>query len=158
MTNNFFPAVADGPLWIFTMDQTLNVEQVEDLNRRFLTFFSEWNAHGNQVRAAHMLMENRILFVVADGSSCDVTGCSKDKLYHFLKAVGTSYGVDFFNRMLIPVWHRDELKVVHWNDIESMVDHNELENSASYVDATIASVAQFRSTGLKPISSLLVNM
>ncbi len=156
MKNNLFDHIESGPVWIFTADRKLSEGELNQFKTELNQFASSWEAHGNPVAASYSVIDDIVMLVAADASKCDVTGCSKDKLHHFMLAFGRKIGVDFFNRMLIPVFENEKIGLVHWNDIESLVQNGELSETQQYIDATASSVEVFRDRGVRSLKSLLV--
>ncbi len=156
--SNLFSHFNDGPLWIFTLSKKLNKSEINILENHLEKFIHSWTAHGHSVGADAKLIADQLLFIAANASNSDVTGCSKDKLYQMLHQTGAELQVDFFNRMLIPVLQEDELTVVHWNDVPDLVQDGTLLHHHVYVDGSIATLSIFRTNGLQPLSEILVTM
>ena len=125
------------------------------LSEGLTEFVANWTAHEIPVKAEFTIEGSRVVILVADASTL-VTGCSRDKLNHFMQAMGASMRIDFFNRMLIPIFRHGELSIVHWHAIEQLIERDQLAGSDLYVDATIDRIEVFKDHGLKPIQSILV--
>ena len=152
---NIFSKINSGPIWIFVSNNPLDGDKRTLFSYELNRFLSTWTAHEQPVSAQFEILENQVVLVAADDSTM-VTGCSKDKLHHFMQAVGGKLGIDFFNRMLVPVVTNEGIRINHWNVIEELVENGELKAANEYIDGTISRVEVFKSEGLKPLRSILV--
>ena len=156
MNKQIFNSIDQGPLWVFTADHRMSDVEVSTLSSNLDHFISLWDAHGRPVHATFEIIDNTVVIIAADGQKSDVTGCSKDKLTHFFRDLGKVISVDFFNRMLVPVIDGDSIKLVHWNEVEDVVKQGSISEIQQYIDATVASVEEFKKKGFATIAELLV--
>lgn len=156
MLNNTFPHISNGPAWVFTSERSLVQVEVDQITHGLNEFFKQWTAHGAAVVASAAFIDNTVLIVAADQTKSDVTGCSKDKLYHIVQKLSADLGIDFMNRMMIPIYRDETIRLVHWNDMESMVQKNELSEDDVFIDGSLGTLQELRTQGLKTVKSMLV--
>jgi len=88
-------------VWIYQADRILTDNEVNAITNDLTTFVESWTAHGSALAGKAVVRDNLFLILEVDESQAGVTGCSIDKSVHFLKALGTKYAIDFFDRMKV---------------------------------------------------------
>ena len=153
---DIFPDIPEGPLWIFTADRRLTIQDEKAIDVNLSQFFVQWSAHGIPVVAEHVIFDHTVIIIAADSTKSDVSGCGKDKLFHLFMALGKELGINFLNRMLVPILKDDSINLANWSEISEQVNRDEFKETDLYIDATVASVKAWRAEGVKPLSELLV--
>lgn len=88
-------------VWIYQADRFLNDEESKNISNEIEQFLSSWTAHGSALAGSGRVVDQLFVILEVNEEIAGVTGCSVDKSVHFLKAIGTKYGVDFFNRLKV---------------------------------------------------------
>lgn len=73
------------PIFIFPFSRQLTEAEIQTCTTEIEGFLAQWNSHGDAVKASAWWEESQFLMVVADLSVVSPSGCSKDKLYHFIQ-------------------------------------------------------------------------
>ena len=71
-------------LFIFPYSAELQPGETQVLLSAMQRFLSQWNTHGTALQAQARFEEQRFLIVEVDPQLALPSGCSKDKLYHFI--------------------------------------------------------------------------
>jgi hypothetical protein len=62
-------------------------------------FVSSWQTHGKSLDAVGFVLHEAAILIVANENAVKASGCSMDKINHFVKDAGGQLSMDFFNRM-----------------------------------------------------------
>jgi hypothetical protein len=89
----------DSRLWVYVADRALQPSELAFLTAELQRFTTEWTAHNQALKAQATIFDERILFLMADESQTDASGCSIDKSVRAIEHWGQQLQVDFFDRM-----------------------------------------------------------
>jgi len=82
-----FTLPPNSPIFIFPFQNGIATNQGEEILNRCNKFLNQWKSHGSDLSAKVWIEENQFLIFVIDSSLSEPTGCSKDKLYHFIESL-----------------------------------------------------------------------
>lgn len=97
-------------LWIHVSGIRLSPDQKKLIRRAFEQFQSEWSAHGKALKSDMAILYDQVLMIAVDEDHAETTGCSLDKLTHFVGQLETALKTDFLDRSKLYVY--DERKGV----------------------------------------------
>jgi len=100
----------DARVWLHVSNRQLSDEECETLAESLDKFLKQWSAHGQALKAGWRLEGRRALMVALDEGSAGATGCSIDKLVHWLQAFSGSEHdapLDWFSRGLVIHYYVD---------------------------------------------------
>lgn len=89
----------DARVWVFVGDRSLSTPEVSQLNQSLNDFLKTWQTHGKPLDAYGFVLHEAALVIVANEAEVQATGCSMDKINHFVKNAGMQLNVNFFDRM-----------------------------------------------------------
>lgn len=75
----------ESPVFIFPFARPLTGTEQQASLEQVQSFLAQWNSHGDPVKATAWFEEGVFLVIAADSSVVSPSGCSKDKLYHFIE-------------------------------------------------------------------------
>lgn len=131
-------------IWIYGFSEPLTQSGREQIHGTLQAFCSAWNSHGVPVPSEFVLVEDRFVILVADGSQ-DVSGCSIDSSVRAFKDIRDTHGLDGLNRSL--VFYRDltgETQAVPYQDFQELVDKGEVGMETPVFDTTLTHLRQLR--------------
>src|SRR5688572_29726568 len=102
----------DSRVWVYQSNRPLEETEEKEVLEKISVFLSGWAAHGEELKAGASIFYHRYVIIAADEAQVTASGCSIDKLVHFLKDLGVSMNVDFFNRLLTGYFENDHLTQV----------------------------------------------
>ena len=73
--------------------------EISWLKESLTQFVSSWQTHGKSLDAVGFVLHETALVIVANENAVKASGCSMDKINHFVKDAGGQLSMDFFNRM-----------------------------------------------------------
>jgi hypothetical protein len=89
----------DARLWVFVGDRSMTATEISWLNEALTSFVSSWQTHGKSLDAVGFVLHDAAIAIVANEHAVKASGCSMDKINHFVKDAGGQLSIDFFNRM-----------------------------------------------------------
>lgn len=89
----------DARLWVFVGDRTMSATEISWLNESLTRFVSSWQTHGKALDAVGFVLHDAAIAIVANEHAVKASGCSMDKINHFVKEAGSQLNIDFFQRM-----------------------------------------------------------
>jgi hypothetical protein len=89
----------DARLWVFVGDRSMTATEISWLNEALTSFVSSWQTHGKSLDAVGFVLHDVAIAIVANEHAVKASGCSMDKINHFVKDAGGQLSIDFFNRM-----------------------------------------------------------
>lgn len=132
-------------VWVYTANRELSDEEVSLLQSETDTFVQGWAAHGTGLKAKGTVIENRFLVLAADETEVHASGCSIDSSVKFVKSVGATLNVDFFNRLKLVIRKNGELKYVHVSELKDYADWE-------VYNPMITTLNELRSSWVVPVS------
>ncbi|HRH34915.1 MAG TPA: hypothetical protein PKY12_07635 [Catalimonadaceae bacterium] len=85
---------SDFPLFVFPYTQKFSSEQETALLDSLKAFLSQWKAHDSPLKADAWVEEGQFLLIEVDSFLAVPSGCSKDKLYLFVKNLNKNLGLE----------------------------------------------------------------
>ncbi len=83
----------DFPIFIFPYAKPLDFNIQSKLLEFSQIFLDQWNTHGAPLNARAWISENQFLIFEVDPILNAPSGCSKDKLYHFVEKSNINLGI-----------------------------------------------------------------
>jgi hypothetical protein len=108
-----FKIAENHKVWVYISSKPITVAEQAAIVQSGLDFLGRWNAHGAKVKGSFEIIINQVLIVSADQSYTQNSGCSIDQLTHFIKGIEQAWGLEFLNRMYVPIWNGTDWQVSH---------------------------------------------
>jgi hypothetical protein len=77
----------------------MSATEISWLNESLTRFVSSWQTHGKALDAVGFVLHDAAIAIVANEHAVKASGCSMDKINHFVKEAGSQLNIDFFQRM-----------------------------------------------------------
>jgi hypothetical protein len=118
-------------VWVYIADRPLQIEEQHQFVKEGNKFLATWHAHGADIKGEIKILINQVIVVSADQSHHENSGCSIDKLLHFIQGAEQQMQIQLLNRMLVPVgindtWTVFELK--HLKTAALNLEHAKIMN------------------------------
>jgi hypothetical protein len=89
----------DARLWVFVGDRRMTETEIAWMNESLSQFVSSCQTHGKSLDDVGFVLHDTAIVIVANENAVKASGCSMDKINHFVKDAGGQLSMDFFNRM-----------------------------------------------------------
>ncbi|PWH86353.1 hypothetical protein [Brumimicrobium oceani] len=135
---NLFTQFPDqSKIWLYQSDRALSQDEIKQLESELTSFVEGWAAHGSKLWAGAKVLNPYYAVVAVNDSLVPPSGCSVDASVHKMKDLGLEMGINFFDRMKVTIQEGQELKQVHFSDLNAHPD-------ALVFDPLVSSLGELR--------------
>lgn len=139
-------------LWLYVSSRPLSLEETAQINREIEIFCRQWAAHGVNLEAAGSVLHDRFIVLMVDESRAGASGCSIDSSVHFVRDLERNYGINLFNRMLIPYLDRDgAMQVIAASEVKQYILSGVLNGETRIFNTTIQTKRELDTRFLIPL-------
>lgn len=119
MINNFLPEAIlnlphDSKVWVYQSDRLLNQIEVKMAENAVNEFLTHWQAHGKDVEGYGVVVKDAFIVLVANARNVEITGCSIDSSVNFVRELGKSLNINFFDRGKIVYLQNDVINIMNF--------------------------------------------
>lgn len=86
-------------VWIFQAESKFNDLQATSIKEELFNFLQEWTAHNVQLYTSGDIIQDRFIVIMVDERYQGASGCSLDKMTHFIQHLEHKYGITLLDRM-----------------------------------------------------------
>lgn len=116
-------------VWVYQSNRKLTPTEVEKIKAQTDEFEKEWDSHGKILTANISIFHHLFIVTMADDDITHVGGCSIDKSESFLKKLGKSFNIDFFDRRTIAfINQNNEMEVCSFDDFQILLDQGKVND------------------------------
>lgn len=120
-------------VWAFIISKSLAKEELKLLIEKGNNFVISWTAHEQKLFATFEIFNERIILVKLNEAITGASGCSIDKLTHFIKDCEKQFKIELLNRLLVACKIDDTIEVVHASNVKDLLSKNYIsENTIVY--------------------------
>ena len=102
ITRTSFQNISDeARIWVYQADRAISAEESRWIEDNMKNFLEKWTAHGNELYASAVVLNDFFLVVALDENKNEASGCSIDASVHFIQALQRELKVNFFDRMQV---------------------------------------------------------
>lgn len=139
-------------IWIFQSNGYMEFEKVERLSAGMMNFLDKWQAHGHDLKASFTIIYNRFLVVALDEKSYQATGCSIDKLVHWVQSTEKELDVSLMDRSQVSF--RDENNLIitlNMNTFREMLENGDVDENTTVFNNLIETKQELESAWEVPL-------
>jgi len=133
----------DSRIWVFHSNKSFSENQIVKMNKLIHSFCNEWTSHQNNVLSSFLLVENLFLVISANQSATSVSGCSIDKLFHFISMLENKYECELTKRTLLTFYIDDKRCCCEKNEIKKLYKQKIIKNESKVVNTMVQTVEEF---------------
>ena len=130
-------------VWIYQSSRKFSANESDVINAKIKEFVTHWTSHKAGVVGDGKLLYNQFIVLMADESQVGVSGCSIDSSAHFIKALGTEYRANFFDRWNLAYLKDGEVTACHRDDFERMLNTGEINDDTIVFNNLLHTKADF---------------
>lgn len=144
----------DAKVWIYQADRVLNDQESALANEEVKKFAQSWVSHSNALKATGGLLNNLFLILMVDENQSMASGCSIDSSVRFIKKLGETLNVDFFDRMKFSFLdNENNLSVLPSADFSEAYKKGLINEDTTVFDNLVDTKSSFDSSWKKPLKS-----
>lgn len=144
-------------IWIFQSAVPLNESQMEEFHRVALSFVDSWTAHSKELKASFIIVDQTFLIFSVDESATGASGCSIDKLHHFIKGREQAMNLSLLNRLLVATPGTGTVNIFPFSDFTRRIERGEITPDQQVYDCTLTRKGELKERFISPLSSTWLN-
>lgn len=144
-------------LWIYQISRSLTENEVSFVRNTTERFLSQWQAHGQDLKAAYKLEYNQFLVISVDESFSQASGCSIDSSVHLIQALENELKVSFMTTSQVAFLVDDRINLFPFNGLKEQIGGKVIQPETKVFDNTVKNLAEFKERWLVPSEKTWVN-
>lgn len=148
LPNDFAP---ESRVWLYQSSRLFTMGEALEIEDRLQDFCAGWQAHGAGVKAYGNLFFGRFLVLMADETQTTVSGCSTDSSVRFVKTLGETFHVDFFDRQQLAFVVKDKVEVLPMNQLNYAITHGFVNSDTLYFNNLVATKHELENRWIIPV-------
>lgn len=139
-------------VWIFQASRPLKKEEVVAINGNLARFLPSWTSHNRWLKAAAEVFHDRFVVVFLDEkASAGASGCSIDKLVHFIEALGNRLQLDLMNRLIFYIDKGSGIIAVPMHDLAKRIEDGTVQPDDKVYDNLVKTKGEWAQKWLVPL-------
>ena len=143
----------DSKVWVYQSSRLFTMSEALEIEALLNKFSSEWRSHGQDVYAYANLFFGQFVILMADETHASVSGCSTDSSVRFIKQLGESYKVDFFNRTNLAFVVNNKIQLLPMNQLHYALDNYFINQDTLYFNNLIQTKHQLENDWIIPVKN-----
>lgn len=140
-------------VWLYQSSRLFSLSEALEIEDRLQEFCASWQAHGADVKSYGNLFFGRFLVLMADETAVGVSGCSTDSSVRFVKNLGQTFSVDFFNRQHLAFVVKDKIEVLPMNQLRYAFENGFLTGDTLYFNNLVNTKQQLEQDWILPVKA-----
>ena len=151
-------------LWVYQAERTLTKEEKIAFEVAATLFINQWTAHQATLNASFMIKYDRFLVVAVDESATQASGCSIDKLTHFLKNLENEFKIQLLDRLQLAFLNeyqkdnqeenqKDKIIIFALKDVKNALENGEINAKTLFFNNSVNVLADFENEWLLPLEN-----
>ena len=143
-------------LWVYQAERTLTKEEKIAFEIATTHFINQWTAHQATLNASFMIKYDRFLVITVDESATQASGCSIDKLTHFLQNLENEFKIALLDRLQLAfLENNQEEKITTFalKDIKNALENGQINAKTLFFNNSVNTLADFQNEWLLPIEN-----
>lgn len=88
-------------VWIFQAENEMTENQATAIKELLWEFLQDWTAHNAQLYTSGDVLHHRFIVIMVDERYQGASGCSLDKMTHFIQYMEHKFGIILLERMTV---------------------------------------------------------
>jgi hypothetical protein len=133
--------------WVFGASEPLDAKAEAQIRSEMAAFIADWTSHGAGLPASYDVIRSRFLVVAADDAA-QPGGCSVDRLFRLVAALGTHSGISFLDSSLV-FWEEGDGAVRSGSreEFHQLASNGEVGPATRVFDPAVARLDALRNGG-----------
>ncbi|MCF3107583.1 hypothetical protein LL912_02210 [Niabella sp. CC-SYL272] len=138
-------------VWVYQSSRLLSLSEAFDAEDQIREFTEAWVSHADDVKAEGHLFFGRFVVLMADETHIKVSGCSTDSSVRFIKKLGETFKVDFFNRQNLAFVKNDKIEILPLSQVKYALEHQILTPDSLYFNNLVLNKAELENDWIIPV-------
>ena len=138
-------------VWIWPSSRKLSQKEKMQINEYLRQFVADWTSHHQALKAYATVFYDRFIVVVLDEQqSATASGCSIDKLTHFMQHLDEQFEMELFDRLNFQFLIDDQVQNIHKSALSKAYEQGQVNDETFVFDHLIKNKKEFFTKWLKP--------
>ena len=142
---------ADARLWVFQSNRKLSDAEVNTIEKLAAQFITRWTSHGAKIAASFNVFYDRFIVFAIDEQQAQAGGCSIDSLNGFMKELGQSLNINFFDRLQVAYRKENEILTCALSEFEKLAKQKMVDESTIVFNNMVISKSSFEKEWEVPV-------
>ncbi|MEE9371733.1 MAG: hypothetical protein V3V00_01640 [Saprospiraceae bacterium] len=140
-------------VWIYRSDRKLAPNETIQVSKWIEQFINQWTAHNHTLKAHGSVYHDRFIVILLDEeSSAQASGCSIDSQVRFVKDVGESLKIDFFDRLHFDFIIDNKVITIHKDEVQPKISSGDIDKNILVLNHLVKTKSQFINEWSVPLS------
>ncbi|CAN5511771.1 hypothetical protein BH11BAC2_BH11BAC2_18350 [soil metagenome] len=144
-------------IWIFQTSRSLRNDEQELIIPLVENFLETWTAHKATLKAGVEMLHDSFLVIGVDETISGASGCSIDKLHHFIIGLEKMIQVKFFDRFRVIYREGDAVKNLSVKEFEEEVKSGKFQPTQKVFNPMIEKVEELKENFEVPVFETWLN-
>ena len=145
MLVDFNEMAASSRVWVYQAVRRFSEEEVDYISSKLSGFLSNWQAHGQDLRASFLIKYDQFIVIAVDEEANIATGCSIDASVHLLQQLEKELDLELMNKMLISYRDGSEIATISMQEFKEYVAEQKVNSETIVFNNLVNSKAAFDS-------------
>ena len=127
----------DSRVWIYQSDRNFTEPDIKIIENKTTLFLSNWKAHGNDLQASYLIIENRFLVIAVNERFNPIGGCSIDYSLQLVNDISSTINLDLLNRLNINYRSKNIIKSISLRDLKNRIKSRSLSPETIIFNTTV---------------------
>ena len=119
----------DARIWIYQSNKSFSINQIKIIENRIKDFLNSWTSHGEKLKVASKIKYCYFIIIALDQNISLASGCSIDKMVHFIKNLENEFGVRLLDLHDISYKINNEIFVAKLKDFKDKILKKKIDNT-----------------------------
>jgi hypothetical protein len=138
-------------IWVYQSDRPFDASEEKLLRNVVKEFITDWTSHNRALQSSFEIVENRIILISVDEGVADASGCSIDKMMHFVQALERDYGLSLLNRQLVTYFNGKNWQTTDLKELIKQVNEGQISTDSLMYDVLVSDKGSWKSEAKKPL-------
>lgn len=139
----------------FPLQAEISITQKEILLQAVSSFLDQWKAHGTPLTSAVSIEFDRFIVIKVDEVVAQASGCSKDKLYHFIENECQNLGLNLAPGHLFFVRNGEKIEALSKKELQESLKNQRIAADNEAFPTWITNGVEWKDKWGQPISTVL---
>ena len=157
MTVEFKNLNIDSKAWVFQSATPISDKKLKLIESDLNKFLLSWTAHGSELKTSYQFPYNQFIVIIVDHNKNIASGCSIDKLIHFIKKIETKFELILLDRFSIAYKKNEKINVINLNEFKKIISKNKDYHEVFVFNNMISSLKEFKNNWEIPLKKSYLN-
>ncbi len=153
-TIDLFPDFSENSkVWIFQSEMLLDENQQKTIHNSWNSFAPSWNAHGKAIKSQVQILHKCFIIVCLDENVTQASGCSIDKLMHFIQVLEHNLNCSLLNRTNIAYRNNEDcIEICTLDNAKKLYENNIINDQTMVYNNVVTNIAELKKSWEIPLN------